>query len=63
MSTVCAGQPAANEELIFLLADALGVDPDRLEVVAGTGSPDKLISVEGVSTADVEACLGQYGDA
>ena len=58
-----AGQPAANDELIFLLADALGVESSRLEVVAGAGSPDKLISVEGVSTADVEARLGQYGDA
>lgn len=57
------GQPEANDELIFLLAGALGVEPERIAVVAGDGAPDKLMSVEGVSTADLEARLNQLGDA
>ncbi len=63
LTATSAGNPAANDELVILLADALGVEPSRLEVVAGGGAPDKLISVEGVSTADVEARLGEYGEA
>ena len=63
LTATSAGNPAANDELVILLADALGVEPSRLEVVAGGGAPDKLISVEGVSTADVEARQGQYREA
>lgn len=58
-----AGQSDANDELIFLLAEALGVEPGRVAVVAGDGFPDKLVSVEGVSTAELEARLNQFGDA
>jgi uncharacterized protein YggU (UPF0235/DUF167 family) len=58
-----AGEPAANAELVELLAAALGVGPGQLEIVAGATTRDKLVSVDGVSTADVEARLGHYGDA
>ena len=50
-----AGDPAANQELIGLLADKLGVAKDRIEIVAGANSREKVISVEGISTGDVEA--------
>ncbi len=53
-----AGDPAANEELINLLAQKLEVDKKRIEIVAGAGSREKMISVEGISTADVESKLG-----
>jgi len=53
-----AGNPAANEELIKLLAQQLGVAVERIEIVAGVNERDKIISVEGISTAEVEAKLG-----
>lgn len=58
-----AGDRAANDELVALLAWALDVEPTQLEIVAGGTTRDKLVSVEGVSTADVEARLGHYGDS
>lgn len=62
LTATSAGDHAANDELVELLAAALGVAPDALEIVAGASARDKLVSVEGVSTADVEAALGPYGD-
>lgn len=35
----------ANEALIKFLADVLGVAPSRVDVVAGAGGRDKLVSV------------------
>lgn len=57
-----AGDAAANAELVDLLAAALDVDPRQLEIVAGTAARDKLVSVDGISTAHVEAALGHYGN-
>ena len=53
-----AGDQAANEELVSLLAAELGVGANKIEIVAGAGARDKLVSVEGISTADVEARFG-----
>ena len=53
-----AGNPAANEELVNLLAQQLGVSVERIEIVAGVNERDKIISVEGISTAEVEEKLG-----
>ncbi len=53
-----AGDPAANQELIDLLAAKLGVSKDRIEIVAGANSREKVISVEGISTSDVESKFG-----
>jgi uncharacterized protein len=53
-----AGDPSANIELISLLAQQLEVDKGRVEIVAGANGRDKVISVEGISTADVEARFG-----
>jgi uncharacterized protein YggU (UPF0235/DUF167 family) len=53
-----AGDPAANQELISLLAEKLGVSKDRIEIVAGANSREKVVSVEGISTSDVEAKFG-----
>lgn len=56
-----AGDDAANDELIGLLAAQLGLDAAQLEIVAGLTGREKLISVTGVSTADIEARLTQLG--
>ncbi len=53
-----AGDPATNQELVNFLADQLGVPSSRIEIVAGANGREKIISVEGVSTADVEEKLG-----
>ncbi|PJF40989.1 MAG: DUF167 domain-containing protein [Chloroflexi bacterium] len=53
-----AGDPAANQELIDFLAGQLDVAPDRIEIVAGENTRDKLISVEGILTDELEARLG-----
>jgi hypothetical protein len=53
-----AGDPAANEELVVLLAEKLQVARNKIEIVAGANSRDKMVSVEGISTEDVEARLG-----
>lgn len=53
-----AGDPSANLELISLLAEQLDVAKERVEIVAGANGRDKMISVEGISTADVEVRFG-----
>ena len=52
-----AGDDAANEELVAFLSEKLGVELEKIEIVAGGDGRDKLVSVEGVTTADVEAKL------
>ena len=56
-----AGDDAANLELITFLADTLGVEPGQLELVAGAHDRDKIISIEGVTLAAVEAALQRAG--
>ncbi len=53
-----AGDSSANEELVLLLAEKLQVARNKIEIVAGINSRDKMISVEGISTEEVEARLG-----
>jgi uncharacterized protein YggU (UPF0235/DUF167 family) len=50
-----AGEAAANDEMMGLLADFLQVTREQIEIVAGVGGRDKMISIEGVSTADIES--------
>lgn len=52
-----AGDPAANAELINFLASSLGVDADQIEIVAGSGGRDKIVSIEGVTSDQVEALI------
>ncbi len=52
-----AANNEANDELIRFLAARLGVPESAIEIVAGRDNRDKWISVEGVTTADVEARL------
>jgi uncharacterized protein YggU (UPF0235/DUF167 family) len=53
-----AGDAAANEELVNFLAERLGVDAKKIEIVVGQNAREKLLSVEGVTTADIETRLG-----
>ncbi len=57
-----AGDSAANEELVRFLASELGVEQDHIEIVAGANGRDKLVSVEGITTALVEQRLGKPSD-
>ncbi|MEO1441067.1 MAG: DUF167 domain-containing protein, partial [Chloroflexota bacterium] len=52
-----AGDPAANKELVDLLAGFLSVETSKIEIVAGEGGREKLVSIEGVTVADIEAKL------
>jgi len=47
----------ANEELLNFLADKLEVRKEQLEIVAGTSSRKKLVSVTGMEPAEVEKKL------
>ena len=38
----------ANEAVVALLADRLGIDPSSIAVVSGHGSPAKVVAVEGM---------------
>ncbi len=48
---------AANAALIAFLADALGVAKGRIEIVAGETSRRKLVTILGVTPAEVERRL------
>ncbi len=48
---------AANEALIKLLAKRLGVRRSQVEIVAGRRSRAKMVSVIGLTPAEVEARL------
>ena len=53
-----AGDPTANEELLNFLADLIGVPAKDLEIVAGESGREKLITVAGVTTDDIETKFG-----
>lgn len=53
-----AGDPSANTELVEFLAEKLGVEAAKIEIVAGESKRDKILSIEGLTTADVEDKLG-----
>ena len=55
-----AGDPSANEELLNFLASTLDVPVKDLEIVAGETSREKLITVAGVSTAEVETIFHSF---
>ncbi|MCL4250434.1 MAG: DUF167 domain-containing protein [Anaerolineae bacterium] len=53
-----ASSQEANDELIDLLANTLDIPRNKIEIVAGATTREKIVSVEGVTAADVEARLG-----
>jgi uncharacterized protein len=52
-----AGDPAANQELVNFLAEKLNVPKDKIEIVAGADGRDKIVTVVGITTDDVESRL------
>ncbi len=46
-----------NQELIQLLSDVLAVNLNQIEIVAGQNVRDKLVSVDGITTAYLEERL------
>ena len=47
----------ANEAVLRLLADALGVPVLQVDLVAGTASRDKVVVVRGLDAAELRARL------
>ena len=47
----------ANDDLLELLADVLGVPRSSLDLVAGVSGRDKVIEVQGLTLSEVEAHL------
>jgi uncharacterized protein YggU (UPF0235/DUF167 family) len=56
-----AGEPAANDELLAFLAGQLDIPVEQMEVVAGAGERDKIISIENVTSSAIEAALQRAG--
>ncbi len=52
-----AGDPAANRELVELIANRLGIDVSLVAIVAGADNRDKILSIEGITSAEVEERL------
>lgn len=53
---------AANKECCTLLAKLLGVSRSSVSVVSGRSARSKIMSIEGISAAEVEKALGPFLD-
>lgn len=53
----------ANKALLAFLAKLLGVKKNRIEIVVGDRSLDKLVSILDMSAADVEARIKDWLDS
>ncbi len=47
----------ANEECIEFLSDLLGVKKGQMDIISGQKSRNKIIRIEGITRADLEAHL------
>ena len=52
-----AGDPAANRELIQLLAHVLNVPESSIEIVVGLGGREKIVSIEGITIEQVNSAI------
>ena len=59
--TAPAERGRANEAALRLLADALGLPRQRLRIVRGHTSRQKVIAIEGLDEAEVRARLAATG--
>jgi uncharacterized protein (TIGR00251 family) len=48
----------ANEAVIDLLAEALGVSSDDIEVVSGHSSPSKIVAITGMDDEAIKKAFG-----
>ena len=53
---------AANDELIYFFAKLLGVTRQSVRIVAGQSSRTKVMEIEGVSAASIEALVEGAGN-
>jgi uncharacterized protein YggU (UPF0235/DUF167 family) len=56
-----ASDADANKELTEFIAGQLGVLPEKVEVVAGADARDKILSIEGLTSGEVEKRLFPQG--
>ena len=54
------GEEESNQALITFMASVLGVEEDRIAVVAGQKGLDKIVSIIDMSAKDVEAAIQIY---
>jgi uncharacterized protein (TIGR00251 family) len=59
--TAAPDKGKANAAVIALLAEALGLAKSRLHIVRGETQAHKLVEVEGLSDAELQARLGRPG--
>jgi uncharacterized protein (TIGR00251 family) len=55
--TAAAERGRANDAVVRLLADTLGVPPDAVCLVAGRTSRDKVVEISGLDRAEVRRRL------
>ena len=53
----------ANEAVIALLADRLGIDASSIAIVSGHGSPAKVVEVEGMDAAAIRQAFSSENSA
>ena len=53
----------ANEAVIALLADRLGIDASSIAMVSGHGSPAKVVDVEGMDAAAIRRTFSSENSA
>jgi uncharacterized protein (TIGR00251 family) len=53
----------ANDDVVALLADALGMAPSDVRIVAGHASRDKVVELDGVSPTEAERRLASFAGA
>ncbi|OGO34093.1 MAG: hypothetical protein A2W35_14185 [Chloroflexi bacterium RBG_16_57_11] len=53
--TASGDEEKINHALVNYLAEILAVSHDRVEIVAGVSGKDKLVSVVGLDTAELQA--------
>ena len=52
----------ANDAVVRLLAETLGVQRTQVELVSGHASREKMVLLEGVEQADAERLLAAAGE-
>ena len=53
----------ANEAVVALLAERLGIDASSIAVVSGHGSPAKVVDVEGMDAAAIRQAFSSENSA
>ncbi|MFM1903038.1 MAG: hypothetical protein RLZZ440_938 [Planctomycetota bacterium] len=48
----------ANEAVIELLAEALGIDPDAIQIESGHSSPSKIVAITGMDDEAIKTAFG-----